>query len=49
MLTPGIRELVKALQSRQKRVYLVSGGFRQMINPVADVLAVPRSDIQPRA
>jgi len=45
VLTPGISELVKALQLRKKRVYLVSGGFRQMINPVADVLAVPHSDI----
>ena len=26
MLTPGISELVKALQLREKRVYLVSGG-----------------------
>jgi len=45
VLTPGISELVKSLQLRKKRVYLVSGGFRQMINPVADVLAVPHSDI----
>merc|ERR1719424_1800663 len=36
VLTPGISELVKALQLRKKRVYLVSGGFRQMINPAAD-------------
>ena len=39
------RREIAALQAKQKRVYMVSGGFRQMINPVADVVGVDRSDI----
>ena len=45
VLTPGISELVSALQHKNMRVYLVSGGFRQMINPVADAVGVARDDI----
>jgi len=40
-LTPGVKELVDKLHQRGKAVYLVSGGFRQMIEPVAEVLRVP--------
>ena len=39
-LTPGMDELMKKLQ-KDKHVYLVSGGFRQMIHPVAEVLNIP--------
>ena len=45
VLTPGVSELIKALQARNKRVYMVSGGFRQMIDPVADCVGVARTDI----
>mmetsp|Transcript_17849 Transcript_17849/g.24696 ORF Transcript_17849/g.24696 Transcript_17849/m.24696 type:complete len:317 (+) Transcript_17849:40-990(+) len=45
LLSPGIRELIAALQAKGKHVYLVSGGFRQMIGPVADLIGVPRSNI----
>jgi len=45
VLTPGVVDLITALQQKQKRVYLVSGGFRQMINPVADVVGIPHTDI----
>ena len=45
VLTPGISELVSALQQKDKRVYLVSGGFRQMINPVADAVNIARDNI----
>ncbi|KAK8515862.1 hypothetical protein V6N13_096807 [Hibiscus sabdariffa] len=31
-ISPGIEELVKKLKSRNTDVYLISGGFRQMIN-----------------
>lgn len=31
-LSPGIDELVKKLKENGKDVYLISGGFRQMIN-----------------
>lgn len=44
-LTPGISELVKALQERGVTVYLVSGGFRSLIEPVAEKLGIPSSHI----
>ncbi|CAG5045231.1 unnamed protein product [Parnassius apollo] len=40
-LTPGISQLVKALQDRGVTVYLVSGGFRSLIDPVAAQLNIP--------
>ncbi|XP_059052005.1 phosphoserine phosphatase [Achroia grisella] len=44
-LTPGISQLVKALQDRGVIVYLVSGGFRSLIEPVAEKLGIPSSHI----
>ncbi|KAK9000106.1 hypothetical protein V6N11_082239 [Hibiscus sabdariffa] len=44
-LSPGIEELVKKLKSRKTDVYLISGGFRQMINPVASILRIPQENI----
>ncbi|XP_038220649.1 phosphoserine phosphatase isoform X2 [Zerene cesonia] len=44
-LTPGITELVKLLQDKGVVVYLVSGGFRSLIEPVADKLSIPRSNV----
>lgn len=44
-ITPGIEELVKKLKSRGTSVYLVSGGFRQMIAPVASMLHIPEESI----
>jgi phosphoserine phosphatase len=44
-LTPGITELVDALHVRGSVVYLVSGGFRLMIEPVADQLGIPHDRI----
>ncbi|CAM9793863.1 unnamed protein product [Ectocarpus fasciculatus] len=41
----GISDLVSALHERGVVVYLVSGGFRQMIAPVADQLSIPRGNI----
>lgn len=40
-LTPGVAEVVERLQARGTHVYLVSGGFRQMIYPVAALIRVP--------
>jgi phosphoserine phosphatase len=40
-LTPGMPELMEKLHAKGKHVYLVSGGFRQMIHPVARVLNIP--------
>ncbi|KAI4365857.1 hypothetical protein MLD38_021805 [Melastoma candidum] len=44
-ISPGIDELVAKLKANKKDVYLVSGGFRQMINPVARILGIPRESI----
>ena len=44
-LSPGVDRLVTALQSRGTHVYLVSGGFRLMINPVAETLGVSLENI----
>ncbi|CAD5126060.1 DgyrCDS14229 [Dimorphilus gyrociliatus] len=44
-LTSGIKELVKRLQDKQVVVYLVSGGFKTIIEPVADSLLIPRENI----
>lgn len=44
-LTPGVAAVVARLHARGTHVYLVSGGFTQMIFPVADALAVPRSRV----
>mmetsp|Transcript_6028 Transcript_6028/g.15368 ORF Transcript_6028/g.15368 Transcript_6028/m.15368 type:complete len:289 (-) Transcript_6028:160-1026(-) len=44
-ISPGVRELFTALRASGKTVYLVSGGFRQMIAPVAAALGVPNENI----
>ena len=44
-LSPGIADLFAALRAAGKEVYLVSGGFRAMIVPVAAALDVPRENI----
>ena len=40
-LTPGAKELIGALTERGTRVYLISGGFRELALPVARALGVP--------
>jgi phosphoserine phosphatase len=44
-LSPGVVELIQALQEANKGVYLVSGGFRIMIEPVAEILNIPKKNI----
>ncbi|KAL7564372.1 hypothetical protein ACA910_001521 [Epithemia clementina (nom. ined.)] len=44
-LAPGVVTLLEALRERNKEVYLISGGFRELILPVSDYLQVPRSNI----
>lgn len=39
-LSPGMAELVKKLKARNVDVYLVSGGFRQMINVRCSVFTI---------
>ena len=45
VLTRGIKELIATLHRRGQHVYLVSGGFRQMIEPVAEQVGVPTNRI----
>lgn len=44
-LSPGIEKLVQTLMRNGKDVYLVSGGFRIMIEPVAQILNIDKSKI----
>jgi phosphoserine phosphatase len=45
-LTPHVADVIAALQARGgTSVYLVSGGFTQMIHPVADLLGIPRANV----
>ncbi|XP_071532002.1 phosphoserine phosphatase [Panulirus ornatus] len=44
-LTKDIDQLVLALQARDVDVYLVSGGFRSLIAPVAKMLNIPLENI----
>ena len=44
-LTNGISELISELQQRNIPVYLISGGFRRLILPIADLLGIPRSHV----
>ena len=43
--TPGIKELVAYLHKNNIAVYLVSGGFRIMINPLAKDLNIPLENV----
>jgi phosphoserine phosphatase len=40
-LSPGIQHLISLLHARGTHVYIISGGFRQMIAPVAEHLGIP--------
>lgn len=44
-LSPGIVDLVQKLKLKGTEVYLISGGFRQMISPVALQLGIPHENI----
>ncbi|KAG6551880.1 hypothetical protein Mapa_006495 [Marchantia paleacea] len=44
-LSPGIKDLVNKLHSKGTHVYLVSGGFRQMIEPAAELLNISKDRI----
>ena len=41
----GIPELVARLQGLRKQVFLVSGGFRPLINPIAAMLGIPLAHV----
>jgi len=40
-LTPNVKRVIDLLHARGTHVFLVSGGFRQMINPIAAQLNIP--------
>ena len=44
-LNPGAKRLIKALHQRGIAVYLISGGFREMVLPVAAELGIPYSRV----
>ena len=44
-LTCGLETLINKLHNKGTHVYLVSGGFRQMINPIALKLKIPFENI----
>ncbi|KAK6637314.1 hypothetical protein RUM44_007729 [Polyplax serrata] len=43
--TPGIENLVKLLKQRNVDVYLVSGGFRRIIEPIRQRLELPEENV----
>ena len=44
-LTPGALELVQLLQKQGKTVYVISGGFEQLILPLTNSLGIPSSQV----
>lgn len=45
LVTPGIPELIQKLRSKNQQVFLVSGGFRQIIHPLAETLDIPLTHV----
>jgi phosphoserine phosphatase len=43
--TPGVRDLINSLRNQGTDVFLVSGGFTQMIHPVAESLGLPYHNV----
>nr|XP_039250109.1 phosphoserine phosphatase-like [Styela clava] len=43
--TPGAKELIDKLRERGCYIYLISGGFTEIINPTAKMIGIPREDI----
>eukprot|EP00798_Chlamydomonas_sp_ICE-L_P020401 gene20401-27172_t len=44
-INEGAKELIAALQKRGTPVYLISGGFREILNPIAEYLCVPPTHV----
>jgi phosphoserine phosphatase len=44
-LTPYVKELIYELHKREKEVYLISGGFRSIIEPLAMDLNIPTANV----
>lgn len=45
VLSEGIPELLERLKESKKHVFLVSGGFRQIIHPLAESLGIPVDNV----
>lgn len=45
-ITAGIPELLERMQQRGQKVFLVSGGFRQIIHPLAQQLGISRDQVR---
>uniref|UniRef100_A0ACD5TCS6 Uncharacterized protein n=1 Tax=Avena sativa TaxID=4498 RepID=A0ACD5TCS6_AVESA len=45
-ISPGISDLIKKLKANNIEVFLVSGGFREMIKPMAFELGIPTENIR---
>jgi phosphoserine phosphatase len=45
VLTSGVTKLMQSLQKKNVDIWLVSGGFRIMIEPIAETLKIPISNI----
>lgn len=45
LISPGIPELLQALRSKNKHIFLVSGGFRAIIDPIAQSLDIPLENV----
>lgn len=44
-LTPGVKDLISLLQSRLVAVYLISGGFQEILIPLANILHIPSQNV----
>lgn len=45
ILTSGIKNLINKLKSENKEVYLITGGFDCLINPVAEQVGIPLENV----
>lgn len=45
ILSAGIEELLQVLKEKNVKIFLVSGGFRQIIHPLAESLEIPISHV----
>lgn len=39
-ITPGISDIIKYLQEKEQNIFIISGGFKECILPVADILNI---------
>jgi len=40
-ITPGIKKIIKFLQEKKQKIFIISGGFLSTILPVAKILKIP--------